>query len=45
MHLNRAYIHWWDRQFVDYLAAAHDVTVLGNAGTGWLCWPDALASP
>jgi pimeloyl-ACP methyl ester carboxylesterase len=31
----RASIDWWDPQFLDYLAADHDVIVFDNVGTGY----------
>lgn len=31
----RGTIDWWDPEFLDYLAADHDVTVFDNAGVGY----------
>ncbi|MEU1444017.1 alpha/beta fold hydrolase [Streptomyces mirabilis] len=31
----RATIDWWDPEFLDYLAADHDVIVFDNVGTGY----------
>jgi pimeloyl-ACP methyl ester carboxylesterase len=35
LHRFRATIDEWDPQFVDYLAAAHDVIIFDNVGTGY----------
>ncbi|MFC5955025.1 alpha/beta fold hydrolase [Streptomyces pratens] len=35
LHRFRATIDWWDPEFLDYLAAVHDVIVFDNVGIGY----------
>src|SRR5438874_2607441 len=35
LHRFRGTIDWWDPQFLDYLAADHDVIVFDNVGIGY----------
>ncbi|WP_405512435.1 alpha/beta fold hydrolase [Streptomyces canus] len=35
LHRFRATIDWWDPEFLDYLAADHDVIVFDNVGVGY----------
>ena len=35
LHRFRGTIDWWDAEFLDYLAADHDVIVFDNVGIGY----------